>query len=110
MFGSTTESTFRICGAMASLLEPSDRNKRLALFDSLKTLYGARSKVVHGAKELSGRVASDYRTQSIERALEALRRLYDYPELLGAKGSAERGRDVLLSLGLDLPEPDVSAS
>ncbi len=110
MFGSVTESTFRICGAMACLLEPTDKAKRLTLFNALKKLYEARSRVVHGAKELSSQIAYEHRTESIKRALEATRRLYDHPNLLNAKDSAERGRDVLLHMGLDVGIQDVGGA
>jgi hypothetical protein len=104
MFGSSSESTFRICGAMACLLEPFDSAKRLTEYESLKKLYGIRSKVVHGVTELTGREASDYRTKAVRYALDAMGLLYDYPDLLKTKGSAERGRDVLLASGLPVED------
>ena len=104
MFGSSSESTFRICGAMACLLEPFDSAKRLTVYESLRKLYGIRSNVVHGVTELTGREASDYRTEAVRYALDAMGFLYDYPDLLKTKGSAERGRDVLLASGLPMED------
>lgn len=106
MFGASPESTFRVCGAMACLLEPSDSAKRRALFTSLKKLYEVRSKVVHGAKELTGREASEYRVEAVRYALEAMRLLYTYPDVLNAEDSAVRGRDVLLASGLPVESED----
>ncbi|MCA1605000.1 MAG: hypothetical protein LC775_05900 [Acidobacteria bacterium] len=104
MFGASSENTFRVCGAMACLLEPSDSTKRLSEFTSLKKLYDIRSRLVHGATELTGREASDYRTKAVRYALHTMRLLYNYPNLLKAKDSADRGRDVLLALGLPVGE------
>jgi hypothetical protein len=99
MFGAAPETTFRVCGAMACLLEPSDTAKRSELFTKLTRLYRKRSSVVHGATELDHRSAYDCRTQALQYALDAMRKLYDFPDLLTVDGSHDRGRNILLRTG-----------
>jgi hypothetical protein len=99
MFSDTPETTLKVCGAIAILLERNDLAKRAALFKGLQELYRKRSKVVHGSQEPSMRETIGHRDRAIEVALDAMRRLYDYPSLL-PKDSSVRGRDILLG-GLD---------
>jgi hypothetical protein len=110
MFGASPETTFRVCGAMACLLEPTDKARRTALFDELKKLYNARSSVVHGSIELNHRSAYDHRTRAVRCALDAMRRLYDYPELLKIKKSHDRGRAILLDVGFGVVPLDDDAA
>jgi hypothetical protein len=99
MFGTGEgETTFRICGAMAHLLEPDRSDQRLSLFRKLQDLYRVRSSLVHGAQEPDARSAVSHRDEAVRYALMAMRRLYDHPELLSAQSSSERGRNLLLDL------------
>ncbi|HEX3783089.1 MAG TPA: hypothetical protein VHX38_25765 [Pseudonocardiaceae bacterium] len=99
MFSDTPETTLKVCGAIAILLEREDLVKRAALFKELQELYRKRSKVVHGSQEPSMRETIEHRDRAIVVGLDAMRRLYDYPSLL-PKDSSVRGRDILLG-GLD---------
>ncbi|MFC1406126.1 MULTISPECIES: HEPN domain-containing protein [Streptacidiphilus] len=92
------EVTFRVCGAMAILLEPDDMVKRRALFKELKELYGVRSELVHGANEPSIADAYKHRERSVDVATQALKALYSRPDLLNAPGSNVRGRMLLLGV------------
>jgi hypothetical protein len=88
MFGTSQgESVFRICGAMARLLEPQDQDQRLQLLHTLQNLYALRSKVVHGGKAPTPRDAIVARDEALAYALRALRQLYDHPQLLAAADS-----------------------
>jgi hypothetical protein len=99
MFGTGEgETTFRICGAMAHLLEPDKQQQRLLLFRRLQELYRVRSSLVHGAQEPDARSATTHRDEAVRYALMAMRRLYDRRELLSANSSGERGRNLLLGL------------
>jgi hypothetical protein len=99
MFGTGEgETTFRVCGAMAHLLEADNNRQRLSLFRHLQELYRIRSSLVHGAQEPDARSAMTHRDEAVRYALVAMRRLYDRPELLSAQSSSERGRNLLLGL------------
>lgn len=99
MFGSNTESTFRICGAMACLLVPDNREARANTMGKLKEIYSLRSKIVHGVRELRPREAMQYRDSAIHYGIEALRQLLDDSSLMDIKDSAVRGEKILLFAG-----------
>ncbi|TCJ40096.1 HEPN domain-containing protein [Parafrankia sp. BMG5.11] len=105
MLGSSSESTFRTCGAMACLLEPDDYKARIDLTKKLESLYGLRSKVIHGARDLNFREAKKHRDDAIRYGLEAMRRLLELPSILKEKESSVRGKMVLLSSGFVSLEP-----
>jgi hypothetical protein len=97
MFSGTPETTMKVCGPISMLLERGDLTLRVELYKALQELYGKRSKIVHGGEqEPSSQEASKYRDRAVEVALEAMRRLYEFPELLKADGAAVRGRNILL--------------
>ncbi|MFJ2891796.1 hypothetical protein ACIO53_37705 [Streptomyces sp. NPDC087305] len=97
MFGTGEgEVSFRVSGAIAKLLEPDDARARKELFDEVKSLYGIRSKLVHGSKEPEYQDAVDQRKRSVEIAIQALQRLYELPDVLNAENSSVRGRMLLL--------------
>jgi len=99
MFGTGEgETTFRVCGAMAHLLEGDKPQQRLSLFRQLQELYRIRSSLVHGAQEPDALSATAHRDEAVRYALRAMRRLYDRPELLSAESSSVRGRNLLLNL------------
>lgn len=90
------ETTFRVCGALALLLEPADPARRAALFRELKDLYGTRSRLVHGAREPKPEEAVRLRDRCVHIAISAMRALYERPELRDAQTANERSRILLL--------------
>jgi hypothetical protein len=95
-FGTTTETAFRVTGALAKLLEPDDMEKRLELQKELANLYGIRSRLVHGAKEPTASKSLEYRQRAISIAIDCLRKLYrERPDLLAAN-SEDRSKRLLL--------------
>ncbi len=103
MFGTDQETTFRVCGALASILEPSDSGKRAELNRELKRIYGVRSKLVHGSRNepTAQQVVAD-RDRALGHALNAIRKLHERPELLSLEESAVRSTCLLLDLPPDL--------
>ncbi|TFD23475.1 HEPN domain-containing protein [Cryobacterium lyxosi] len=82
-FGTSTETTFRVTGSIAKLLEPGSSDERAKLQKELKNLYETRSRLVHGAKEPKPEEAWTQRERAIQIALEVLRKLYvERPDLL----------------------------
>jgi hypothetical protein len=97
LLGATTETTFRLCAALAVLLEPDDTGRRHLVFAELKGIYDARSKVVHGKPYPPKRNSSLDTERSIAVGLEALRRLLrDRKDLLTIPASDKRGEALLL--------------
>jgi hypothetical protein len=95
-FGTSTETTFRVTAAMAAILETSDAAARLQKQKDLTKIYGKRSRVVHGAVDLSPQEAFTLRDSALRTAIECLRRLYsDRPDLLAMK-SEQRSTQILL--------------
>lgn len=95
MFSEAPETMLKVCGSIAHLLEREDLEARKKLYKELQDLYGRRSRVVHGAVEMSSRDAAAARRRSVSIALEAMRKLHDYPELLNIDSRA-RGKEILL--------------
>lgn len=102
MFSDTPETTLKVCGSIAQLLERGNIEARKQLYKELQQLYGKRSKVVHGAIDMNSRDAVAARKRAIEIAVDAMRTLYDYPHLLN-KDSATRGKEILLGALDDAP-------
>ncbi|MFD8660103.1 hypothetical protein ACFV1V_15890 [Streptomyces globisporus] len=99
IFSDSPETSLRVCGSLALLLEPSDREKRKILLRELNEIYGTRSAIVHGnAKEPTDETVRKHGDRALEVAVEAMRRLYRNPELLKSSSASARGRDVLLGL------------
>jgi hypothetical protein len=95
-FGTEQETTFRVTGALAALLEPDALEKRLSLLKQLKDLYGKRSRVVHGAIHLSSEEAYTLRDDTLQIAIRCLRDLFNTrPELL-EMDSAQRSTKLML--------------
>ena len=103
MFSGRPETNLRVCGAIAWLLEPDDYNRRSKLFTELKSLYSARSNLVHGAIETIEDSAV-CRDRSVRISIEAMKRLYADDRLLKAKRSDECGGMALMGIGQNLPE------
>lgn len=95
-FGTTTETTFRVTGAIAKLLETSSPESRATLQKELKKLYETRSRLAHGAKEPKPEEAWAQRERAISIAIDVLRELYtNRPDLLEMP-SDMRGASLLL--------------
>ena len=101
MFGAGpgAEAGFRVCGAMASILEPYDRGKRLAVFRALQRLHDTSSAIAHGGEEADSQEIDVARQAAVGYAVDAMRKLYDFPGLLTARSPGDRGRDILLYSG-----------
>jgi hypothetical protein len=97
LFGTSEgESTFRVSGTMAILLEPDSMTARKECAREIRELYRARSFLVHGSKELDSSTALANRDRAVELALTAFRAVYDDDHLLQAEDSNMRSRLVLL--------------
>ncbi|MFF1927300.1 hypothetical protein [Streptomyces sp. NPDC058228] len=95
MFGTRTETTFRVTASLAKILE-GETERRLELQRELNKLYSVRSSMVHGAKEPDPDTAARNRERVIRVAVDGLRALYhERPELL-ALPPEERSKKVLL--------------
>ncbi len=97
LFGSRSETTFRVCGAMARLLKPGDYDAAHELYRDLSAIYDARSRAVHGE---SGGVWIDTHRLA-ERAIgidrDVLRAVLSRRDLRTARDASERSLRVLLS-------------
>lgn len=105
LFGTTPETTFKVCAAIAWLLEPVDEGQRAKLFSEARTLYSARSHLVHGSvlppkKEITRIKAQIYRDKAVDIAMAALRAVLRSDELRQAPTSTARGEMLLLGSGM----------
>ncbi|RAO57596.1 hypothetical protein ONO86_00464 [Micromonospora noduli] len=98
LFGESQETSFKVCGSLAMLLELDDEWMRTDLFSKLKKLYEIRSKLVHGSAEPDALTAVRHRDEAVSIALRAMRRAYDVPGLLQMRNSTERYKRVLLGV------------
>ncbi|MQY40021.1 hypothetical protein SRB17_80500 [Streptomyces sp. RB17] len=97
MFSGTPETSLRVCGSLAHLLEPEDFSLRQDLFGELGKIYSMRSDIVHGkANEPSTAEVTQQRARAVEIAVMAMRKLYEFPDLLKAENSSVRGKNILL--------------
>lgn len=94
LFGTDTEVTFRVSGAMARLLRPPGQERR-RLRARLAEIYRFRSKVVHGV-EVDPQELAQASQEASTLATEALRVLIeDRPDLIQLT-SAERSTTLLM--------------
>ena len=103
LFGSKTESTFRVTAAVATLLEPSDKEERGALQKELSELYNRRSRLVHGDlaegdRKFSSADAKSQSARALEIGVEVFRAVLGNEAILTIATSEERGRQVVLNL------------
>ena len=103
LFGSKTESTFRVTAAVATLLEPSDKEQRDVLQKELSGIYDRRSRLVHGdlaegGKKFSAADAESQSARALEIGVEVFRAVLDNEAILTIERSDERGRRVVLNL------------
>jgi hypothetical protein len=96
LFGVQTETTFRVTGSVAKLLEPSNLSKREVLYKELKDLYSKRSRLVHGGAEPRPEDIAEYRQRAIDVAADCFRVLYrDRADLLELPSDARAARLLL---------------
>ena len=104
-FGTSTETTFRVSGASAAILEPSSATARLAQQKIFKRIYDKRSRVVHGALHLTAEDAGELRKTALDIAVRCLRLLYtDRSDILPLK-SEDRSTRLMLG-GLESSDDD----
>lgn len=96
MFGTATETVFRVTASLSMLLEPN-AGARIELQRRLKKLYALRSDVVHGRSAPALGIQSAA-SEACDIALQALRALNDMPDEFRNLGAAERSRDLLLGV------------
>lgn len=97
MVGADSETVFRVSGAMAWLLEPSDTKARAALQREIKKIYGLRSSVVHGSGELSQADSATAPSRALELACGSILRLVtERGDLLQYKNVAERSNLLIM--------------
>jgi hypothetical protein len=96
LFGDTPETMFKVCGALARLLEPDDQEARAGRFRRLRDIYTIRSKLVHGASEPKLADREALRLEAIQVALDALRLVLVSEELMSCRDSVERAKLMLL--------------
>lgn len=102
LFGTKQETTFKVCAAIAWLLEPMDVGLRTSLFKEASDLYQARSDLVNGAvlapkNQITPSKAQLYRDRSVHIAMDALRAVLKSDELRQAPDSGARGKMLLLN-------------
>lgn len=96
LFGVKTETTFRVTGSIAKILEPNEYAARESLHKELKDLYARRSQLVHGGTEPPASEVARMRDRAIEVAADCLRVLYrDRADLLELPPD-QRGARLLL--------------
>lgn len=94
-FGTRQETSFRVTGGIAALLEPSSRH-RVECQKKLRKMYDKRSEVVHGVAHLSASEAIALRDEAVQIAIRCLRSLLiDRPDLLDLK-SELRSTELML--------------
>lgn len=93
MLGSKAETTFKVCAAIAWLLEPEDQGKRIALLSKAKKIYSLRSDLVHGSVSADASLAPEYGPEALVMAVRAFCRIHADPAL---KELTSSGRSELL--------------
>lgn len=96
VFGTKSETGFRVTGSLARLLEEGNLANRLELQRELGKLYNIRSRLVHGEKEPDPEKSMEYRQRSIAIAIECLRCLYKDRQDLLTMNSEDRSKQLLL--------------
>lgn len=95
LFGGSVESTLRVTSSLAWLLEPTVEG-RLAFQASLKKIYAARSRIVHGGNPLKPDELVKLAEAAVDVSVRALRAIYTtHVHLLQVRDSAERSLRIL---------------
>ena len=95
MLGSRSETIFKVCAALAWLLEPSDPERRRRLFAEAEKIYDIRSRLIHGSEDLDGHSAAQLAEKALSLAVGAFRRIHANPSLAQMRSSA-RTKAILL--------------
>jgi Apea-like HEPN len=96
LFGSNQDTAMRVTVALAWLLS-SDAAEREQQYQRLKKIYVLRSKIVHGAHQMTPQEIQTYPQEALDVALEALRRIFEVrSDLIDLKDSNERSNRMLL--------------
>lgn len=96
LVGAATETTFRVCAALATLLEPDNAERRVEMLKSLKTAYGKRSRLVHGGEEPKLEELGQLRDQAIGVAIRAMQLVLENNRLADLKNSSDRSDAILV--------------
>ena len=96
LFGASTDTVFRVTASIAKLVEQGDLVSREEMVKELKSLYRARSTLVHGGPEPKPIKIEAFRKRAIVIAADCLRRLYGERFDLLDMTSEERGSRILL--------------
>ncbi|WP_143034006.1 HEPN domain-containing protein [Paramicrobacterium humi] len=94
MVGSRSETTFKVCSALAWLLEPEHAERRAALFNRCTKIYGVRSRLVHG--DTDAILSSEDVDDAIRIATEAFKRIHGDARLRAMNSSSKRASHLTL--------------
>lgn len=94
LLGTSNEVTFRVTASIAKIIE-SDPDKRIKLKKSLSSVYGVRSRIVHGAL-IDATEVQDACAEAIGTAVLVLRHSYKKGRDWLSMNSAERSEKILL--------------
>lgn len=98
LFGERSEISFSVANSTARLLG-RDEAEKTTIFEEVKKIYGARSKIVHGQKELQYEETKKFRYQAVFYLASSLKIiLKDKTELLQLSAS-DRVKKIALSDG-----------
>ena len=104
MLGTKAETTFKVCAALAWLLEPDDENGRRRLFAEAKKIYALRSALVHGAVEADPNQVPQLGQAALNLAVRAFRCIHADPTLIDLRASA-RADAILLRAPRNSEQP-----
>jgi len=96
MLGSTAETTFKVCSALAWLIEPEDATARAELFGRCSRIYNTRSRLVHGDSNVEESDASELVDEAIRIAATAFRLIHSNPQLRSMNKSSKRSQRLIL--------------
>lgn len=98
LFGERSEISFSVSNSTARLLGNNEAEKT-EIFEEVKKIYTARSKIVHGQKELTYDEKKKYRDRAVFYLANSLKKLLkDKPELLRLSAS-DRVKKIALNDG-----------
>ena len=98
LFGGPGETKLKVCGSILKLLDPKDKQK---LYDELKEVYNARSRIVHGGESNLNKLFKKVKDPVkfvCDVARDCLVKLIDEHKDLISLKSNERYRKILLDM------------
>lgn len=96
LVGAASETAFRVCAALATLLEPNEAERRVEILQNLKSAYNKRSRLVHGGEEPKPEEMGQLRDHAIDVAIRAVRLVLEDSRLAGMKKSSDRSDAILV--------------